>query len=209
MIYLKKYDYNLLDKIIFLEGNKEPVNWNNYFSNSNPLIVEIGCGNGHFLTEKAKNDIKKNYIGIDIKEKRIIRCKEKQVKYAISNMEWFCGEALKILSGLFENNSISTIFMPFPDPWPKRKHHKHRLFKKEFVDVLNEKLMPSGLFIFITDYKQYFEESYQLISEDNRFSLIKATDENNFELGNSLFGEKWKRENREFYSFYVRKKGEL
>ena len=67
--------------------------------------------------------------------------------------------------------------MTFPDPWPKKKHHKNRLFKKEFVDLFYEKLSANGLFIFITDFKDYFDESFELISNDMRFDLIKDLNE--------------------------------
>ena len=205
MKYIKEYDYSLLDNIISLQDKKSSINWNNFFGNKNPLIVEVGCGNGHFLIEQAKNNKENNYIGIDIKEKRIIRCKEKQIKYNITNIAWICDEALNSLSRLFENKSISLIFMPFPDPWPKKRHHKHRLFQKEFINILHEKLVLSGLFLFITDYYQYFEKSYQLVMKDKRFDVVENNEKNKFEFTNSLFGEKWKKENKEFYSFCIKK----
>lgn len=210
MSYIKEYDYTLLqsDKLIdiFKNPNSLMVDWRKLFGNNNPIIVEVGCGNGHFLTNKAINEPQFNYIGIDIKEKRIIRCREKQVKYNLTNVCWVVGEALTSITQLFTDNIIDTIYMPFPDPWPKRRHHKNRLFKNDFLDVVYKKINSSGVFIFITDHEQYYQSSYKLISNDPRFSITEKSANFEEELTRSIFGEKWKKENRSFYMLcFIRK----
>ena len=108
MSYIKSYDYDLLEEVVYLKKNfNEPVDWKNLFKNHNPIVVEIGCGNGHFLINKIKQNPFFNYIGIDIKEKRIIRCREKELKYNIKNVKWICEEAFIALNNLFENDIIS------------------------------------------------------------------------------------------------------
>ena len=206
MSYIKKYDYVLLDHVIFLNDFKEPIDWKNIFKNHNPIVLEIGCGNGHFLINKSKQRPFFNYIGIDIKKKRIIRCREKELKYDIKNIKWICDDAFLALTNLFENETISKIYMTFPDPWQKKKYHKNRLFKKEFVNLFHEKLSTNGIFIFITDFRDYFDESYELVSNDKRFSLINNLFEIEPNLKDSLFGKKWENYSRNFYSFCIEKK---
>ena len=206
MSYIKDYNYDLLKEVIYLNNFKEPIDWKNLFKNHNPIAVEIGCGNGHFLINKSKQNPYFNYIGIDIKEKRIIRCREKELKYNINNIKWICEDGFMALNNLFENDVISKIYMTFPDPWPKNKHHKNRLFKKEFVDLIYDKLANNGIFIFITDYKEYFDECIDLASKDERFNLLNNLFIFEPELKNSLFGKKWEKDNRNFYSFCIVKK---
>ena len=93
--------------------------------------------------------------------------------------------------------------MTFPDPWPKRRHHKNRLFKKEFVDVFYTKLIQNGLFIFVTDHKEYFDKSFDVIKNDKRF-IVNANDIDD-EFSISLFGYKWRSENRDFNIFILKK----
>lgn len=206
MGHIKKYDFSLLDEVLRVEKENGIIDWHKIFANNNPLIVEVGCGNGHFLTRCAMNDKTYNYIGIDKKDKRLIRCREKQIKYNLSNIRWISGDALLALEKLFPDESISIIFMPFPDPWPKKRHHKHRMFKKEFIELLVKKLEKNGKFAFITDYFEYYDSSYSLIKDDERFEIITPDEFLSFDLSESFFGEKWRNENRIFYSFYLRKK---
>lgn len=206
----KKYDWtlleervvNLADKAVKEQTEQTPAP-RSLFENNNPLVVEIGCGNGHFLTNRAKDEQDKNFIGIDIKAKRIIRCREKQEKLNLKNMIWVNGEAYNTFDTLFKEQSISEVFMLFPDPWPKKRHHKNRLFQKEFIELFYTRLITDGTFTFLTDFEEYYEWSLDLIKSDKRFT-IESTDYPEEQI-QSIFGERWKRDNRSFFSFKVRK----
>lgn len=205
MSYIKPYDFKLLEEVIRVEDYNSFVDWKNLFNSENKLIVEVGCGNGHFLNTTAKSDKNNNYIGIDIKYKRLVRCREKQIKYNIENIKWIWGEALLSVKNLFPDNSITVILMPFPDPWPKRKHHKKRLFQKNFIDIFHAKLIKDGIFAFMTDYEEYYQESYKLIKNDDRFEILSTDKIMDYDLTASLFGDRWKKDNRSFYAFYLKK----
>ncbi|OHD09438.1 MAG: tRNA (guanosine(46)-N7)-methyltransferase TrmB [Spirochaetes bacterium GWD1_27_9] len=205
MGHIRDYDYSLLEEVIFLkeEETNQIINFKDLFQNGNPILVEIGCGNGHFIIDKALKNTDKNFIGIDIKQDRLVRCREKETKNSLKNLKWICGDAFFVIRDLFEDNSIDTIYMTFPDPWPKRRHHKNRLFKKEFVDVFYTKLIQNGLFIFVTDHKEYFDKSFDVIKNDKRF-IVNANDIDD-EFSISLFGYKWRSENRDFNIFILKK----
>jgi len=206
MGHIKGYDYELLEEVLRVEDYNAFIEWQDIFKNNNKIIVEVGCGNGHFLNSSASADKTSNFVGIDVKFKRLVRCREKQVKYENKNIIWVWGEAFVALKNLFKDQSINIIFMPFPDPWPKRRHHKHRLFKKEFIDLFYDKLVPGGFFIFITDFYEYYEASLELIKDDKRFDMITPENFHQYDLTGSYFGEKWINDNRSFYSFFIRKK---
>lgn len=181
------------------------IEWPFYFKNNNPIIVEIGCGNGHFLISEAINNKNFNYIGIDIKKDRVLKCHKKQKNNNLKNILWINGDALSILTNLFEDNSITKIYMTFPDPWPKRRDNKKRLFKDDFLRVILEKLTKNGEFIFISDFEDYYKWCIDILKKNSiEYSFYNDREIKNFLV--SLFAEKWKKENRNFYNFYFIKK---
>ena len=213
----KDYDYSLLDNYVFqvaginidqtrnreIACNTAYKDWCKEFGNSNPIHVEIGCGNGHFLVKKAAENPGINYIGIDLKKNRIIRCREKQEKRNLNNMRWICGEAYIALSTLFPAGSIDFVYMTFPDPWPKKRHHKKRLFQDILLNLLYNKLTQTGEFLFISDHEEYYESSVLIASADNRY-LLKAGDFSG-DLVESLFGKMWEKDKRKIQSFTIKK----
>lgn len=205
MKYRKKgFDYSLLDKTLSLPEEYSPINRQAVTGNNNPIVVEIGCGNGHFLTRQALNNPDKNYFGIDLKDYRIVKGRMKEIAANIPNTFWINAEAETAITRMFEEKSIHTIYMTFPDPWPKKRHHKHRLFKKEFIDLIYSRLEDGGRFIFITDHEEYYEWCMDLLKGEERFSV--KTGEYSQELTESAFGDIWKKENRSFFSFTMEKK---
>ncbi|HOV15436.1 MAG TPA: tRNA (guanosine(46)-N7)-methyltransferase TrmB [Spirochaetota bacterium] len=196
----KKYNLSLLDEGIKLIEEETVINWSEIFKNSNDLVLEIGCGNGHFLTKKAVESPENNFIGIDIKHERVSKGIEKQINANLNNVKFFVDEGLHFITTYFQDSSLSLVYLLFPDPWPKRKHHKHRLLLKEsFIDALYKKLKDGGTFIYVTDHEEYFKASYERFLNEKRFVLQNKTDNEEYSI--SIFGKKWKEEGRRFYSF--------
>jgi len=206
MSFLNPYNYDLLEKVIKLgEFDKEKIDLKEYFGNDNKIVLEIGCGNGHFLIEKAKYDNTKNFLGIDLKKNRITRCREKEEKYNITNIRWIIGDAFTLFDKYLIDKQISFIYMFFPDPWPKRKHHKRRLFQKEFLISLNRVLSDDGIFYFVTDYEDYYNWCKDIAENNDYFYFEKLSNENE-EYIISIFGQRWKKAGREFYPFSLKRK---
>jgi tRNA (guanine-N(7)-)-methyltransferase len=201
MKYKKDYDINLLEDVIKYD-HENIVQTNS----GRPVIVEIGCGNGHFLINKAVENVGNDYFGIDRKSDRLIRCREKEVKHGIKNVKWMHGDAFDVLKDMFDDFSISGIYMLFPDPWPKRKHHKKRLFKNDFADIIFKKLAAKGFFIFVTDFADYYVEVCGIISSDPRFEVTRPDNLDDFSI--SLFGERWQKENRTYHILVFGKKND-
>ncbi|HOJ64296.1 MAG TPA: tRNA (guanosine(46)-N7)-methyltransferase TrmB [Spirochaetota bacterium] len=183
----KIFEYNIID-------------WHDYFKEKNPIIVEIGCGNGHFLINEALNNKNFNYIGIDIKKDRILKCNKKQKDNNLKNILWINGEAFLVLSHLFEDSSIHKIYMTFPDPWPKRRAHKKRLFNENFLTLVLKKLENNGEFFFISDFEDYYKWCIRIL-ENNNINYFHYNESKIEKFQRSLFAEKWKKENRIFYHF--------
>jgi tRNA (guanine-N7-)-methyltransferase len=186
-----------------MTGPVSPVDWQTVFGNASPLTIEIGCGNGHYLVQKAGESPAENFIGIDLKINRIIRCREKQEKSGLSNLRWCIGDAQDVLEQLFTDQSVQKILMTFPDPWPKKRHFKRRLFQKPFVDLVYSRLKSEGEFIFVTDHEEYYRWCLDILEGETRFQSMNCNTE---EFLISLFGKKWQSENRNFFIFGLRKR---
>jgi len=199
-----KYNFSLLDEGIELLKDGNVVDWERVFGNKNSIVFEVGCGNGHFLVQKASENPDKNFIGIDIKPERVIKSIEKKIKLSLKNILFFVGEGEEFINRYFDDDSLTLVYLLFPDPWPKKRHHKKRLLLKEgFVNALSKKLKIDGGFIYVTDHQDYFDVSYDKISKDVRFVLESKSDNDEYSI--SIFGNKWKEAGRDFFSFVLKR----
>ena len=171
------------------------------FQNDCPLHIEIGCGNGHFLMERCQNNLDINFIGIDISRKRVMKSALKMVKRDITNVRFLLGEGKSLLNELFIDHSVETFYLNFPDPWPKRKHHKNRIIRNDFIQLIFDKLKVSGYFYAASDHSEYFHEILNLFEGDerfiNRFPNRYLNHLEGYEV--SLYEEKWRTMKKEIY----------
>jgi len=114
------------------------------------LVLEAGCGNGHFLAEYARMFPLSDCIGIDIRERRIVRaCRKAEI---IANLRFFRGDAFALLRGYFSNTEFTNIFVNFPDPWPKYRHRDKRLNTEGHLAELLARIAPGGALVWVSDY---------------------------------------------------------
>ena len=139
-----------------------------------PLDVEIGCGKGRFLAAQARLHPDRHYIGIERQLKRVRSTSKKIVRAELSNAHVLRTEAFFAIERLFPPGSISICYILFPDPWPKRRHHRRRLFSPTFMDAIHTALTPDGEIQFATDHADYFEAATKLLKADERFEETAA-----------------------------------
>ena len=126
-------------------------NWNKLvFKNTNPIIVELGCGKGEYTINLAKLNPNKNFIGIDIKGARFWRGAKTAVESKFSNV-FFIRTQIELLNYIFNTNEIDQIWLTFPDPQIKFQRRKHRLTNPNFLSLYNNVLKPGGLVHLKTD----------------------------------------------------------
>lgn len=122
-------------------------------------VLEIGCGNGHFLTAYAAAHPQDFCIGIDIERERVERAQRKQMRARLSNLHFVRAEAGLFLAAVPSPARARAIYILFPDPWPKRRHHKNRLLTPSFLERLAEAASDGARLYFRTDYKAYYEDA--------------------------------------------------
>lgn len=132
--------------------------WSNQFQNDGPLKLEIGFGNGNFLLEMAVREPDSNFIAMDFYHKGIRKVITRLDRLQIKNVRLAYGDAKERIPTLFRDGELSEIYINFPDPWPKKRHHKRRLLKPAFIETLSRKLKMEGCLRLATDHEEYFEE---------------------------------------------------
>jgi len=142
------------------------------FPTSSPLEVEIGCGKGRFLTARASAHTATNFLGIDKLLKRLRKTDKKIAKAGLTNVRLIKIDAVYAFEKLLPESSVSTLYIFFPDPWPKRRHHRRRLFSPEFMDSLCKVIVQGGGIYLATDHIEYSEWIRKLFDKDPRFTEI-------------------------------------
>ncbi|RMG05488.1 MAG: tRNA (guanosine(46)-N7)-methyltransferase TrmB [Nitrospirae bacterium] len=160
---------NLLPQ--FLIDPTLPLDLEKTFHRDADTFVEIGFGSGDFLFREALEHPENNYIGIEYympgiaKLLRKIEKERQNQPGALKNIRIVNSEAYHFLKESVPANSLSGIYILFPDPWPKKRHHKRRLIKKEFVELLKNRLKKDGFVIVATDHEEYALQIREVFSE--------------------------------------------
>ncbi|MDB6170684.1 MAG: SAM-dependent methyltransferase [Verrucomicrobia bacterium] len=132
------------------------------------VVWEVGCGHGHFLTAYAAAHPSKRCIGVDITKDRIDRGIRKRDRTKAKNLSFVHADARDFLESLPEHARFSEIFILFPDPWPKRRHHKNRIMQPDFLHAVAKRAGQGTPLCFRTDHEEYFRaaEATLLYHED-------------------------------------------
>jgi tRNA (guanine-N7-)-methyltransferase len=134
------------------------------FGRAVPLIVEIGFGSGDSLAKMAAANPDKNYIGIEVHRPGVGHLMLLLDQQGLTNVRIFCHDAIDIIERKIADNSLAGVHLFFPDPWPKKKHHKRRIVRPSFVELLVKKLQPGGYFHAATDWENYAESMLEILS---------------------------------------------
>ncbi len=151
------------------------VNFAEIFDNDAPLIVEIGFGNGDSLAKMAADNPNKNYIGIEVHRPGVGHLLMKIDEMQLSNVRIYCHDAIEILEKRVPNESLAGLHLFFPDPWHKKKHHKRRIVRDSFVELLARKLAQNGYFHAATDWENYAEWMLDILNRAPNFENLSST----------------------------------
>jgi tRNA (guanine-N7-)-methyltransferase len=116
-----------------------------------PLEVELGCADARFLFERAPRHPDVDFVGVEIREPLVEQVNEQAAELGLSNLRAVFANVSTELDALFADGSLRRVFVNFPDPWFKVRHHKRRLMSPELAAVLARKLEPAGELLFQSD----------------------------------------------------------
>lgn len=131
-------------------------NFSNLFKNKNSeLILEIGFGMGASTAEIAKSNLNKNYIAIEVHSPGVGNLLKLIQESDIPNLKIIQHDAVEVLNEMIKNDSLDGIHIFFPDPWPKKRHHKRRLIQSNLLKLIAQKIKKSGYLHIATDWEDY------------------------------------------------------
>ena len=142
------------------------------FHNPNPVHLEIGFGNGQTLTAMASAQPEHNFIGIEVHRPGVGNALLQIDKMALRNVRVICEDAVEVLRQHVPDQSLAAVYIFFPDPWHKKRHHKRRLVQVEFINLLKQKLISGGRLHMATDWENYAQHMLQVMREVDGFSNL-------------------------------------
>ncbi len=119
------------------------------------VIVEIGFGTGEVTAQLAEENPETLYIGIEVFPAGVGNLLKIIHKRGIRNIRVIHHDALEVVESMLPDSSVDGFHLFFPDPWPKKRHHKRRLLNKEFISLIRDKLKPGGYLYVVTDWEDY------------------------------------------------------
>jgi tRNA (guanine-N7-)-methyltransferase len=151
------------------------VNFADIFVNNAPLIVEIGFGNGESLAKMAQANPDKNYLGIEVHRPGVGHLLMLIEQMQLSNVRIYCHDAIEVLEQRVPDESLAGLHLFFPDPWHKKKHHKRRIVRDSFVELIARKLTPNGYLHAATDWENYAEWILEILNRAPQFENLSPT----------------------------------
>lgn len=149
--------------LLFFDENRR-IDVEKVYGNNKPLIIEIGFGMGEGTVSIAKNRNGYNYLALDVYLSGVVKLLKNVGTENLENVRIMRFNAPDVLEHMIEDGSVEGFHIFFPDPWPKKRHHKRRLIQKPLVDLLAKKLKRGGYVYLATDWKEYADWMLEILS---------------------------------------------
>lgn len=154
-----------------------PLDLPGLFARGQPVEVELGSGDGSFLTQYAAAHAEVNFLGVERLLGRLRKINRKGSRLGLTNLILVRIEASYLLEFLLPRGSVEALHVYFPDPWPKRKHRRHRLVNERFPELAARSLAPEGRVYLRTDHAEYFEQMIGVFGQHSGFQQEATPDE--------------------------------
>lgn len=145
------------------------------FGRSAPRILEIGFGNGESLAEIARNHPGNDYLGIEVHRPGVGHLLQLIEEQGLTNLRVMSEDAVEILEKQIPDGSLDGLYLFFPDPWHKKKHHKRRQVQPAWAQLVRRKLKVGGRLHMATDWQHYAEHMLEVMSAAEGYRNISAT----------------------------------
>lgn len=139
------------------------------FGRAAPIVLEIGFGNGESLVEQAAAHPELNFLGIEVHDPGVGHCLLKARDVGIDNLRLIAHDAIEILANQIPPKSLIRVNLYFPDPWPKKRHHKRRIVQPDFLTTVADRLSDDGTLNIATDWAGYAEHIDEVLNASDRF----------------------------------------
>ena len=154
-----------------LRGLPMPLRLDEYLPGAGRLEVEIGFGKGRYLLRRAEEDPRRRFLGIEVVSKYYRLVRRRMRHRGLDNLLLLRGEALYLLATALPRGIAAAVHVYHPDPWPKARHRKRRLFEAETVDLVLGLLAPGGRLWFASDFIEYGSRVAELLEGHPRLEV--------------------------------------
>lgn len=196
------------DVAVSIESLGRPVELRALFGNDGPVEMEIGCGKGGFLLRMARAHPERNFLGIEWASQFYKFAADRMARWGVGNVRIIRTDAKNFVIHRLPPACLSALHVYHPDPWPKTRHHKRRLFTPDFVEAAVRASAPGARWAIQTDHAEYFEQIRRVTAsrreleeipyDDADYGTVEARTETNFEV-------KYLREGRTIYRVAYRR----
>jgi tRNA (guanine-N7-)-methyltransferase len=185
-----------------LAEDAAPLDWRALFGNDHPVEIEVGFGKGLFLQNAGRTRPDTNFLGIEIERKYVLLTAARLARQGARNVKLAATDARWLMRERVPPGSVAAVHVYFPDPWWKKRHKKRKLLTPEFADQCVRVLGTGGQLHFVSDVREYFDETLQLLADQGHLRPLPvpeerpATDATDY-LTN--FERKYRKEGRPIY----------
>ncbi|MBI3560989.1 MAG: tRNA (guanosine(46)-N7)-methyltransferase TrmB [Gammaproteobacteria bacterium] len=138
------------------------------FARQAPRILEIGFGNGAALYEMARQQPDHDFLGVEVHSPGIANVFVNARRLGLTNLRVICADIHTVLQQMIPAESFEAVWIFFPDPWPKQRHHKRRLIQPVFIELVVNKLCRGGILHLATDWQDYASQMLKVIASQPR-----------------------------------------
>jgi tRNA (guanine-N7-)-methyltransferase len=193
-----------------LEDLDGQIDFIHLFGRPGPVHIEIGIGRATFLLNQAKAHPQLNFLGIEWANKYYRYSVDRIGRWNLANVRIIRADAAQFLTDYISDSSVDCFHVYFPDPWPKKRHHKRRFFNTANTDQLLRCLKPAGHLRIATDHAEYFEQIKNVIAANadrlEQVDFLPTAGADTGEWVGTNFERKYLKENRPILCLAVRKK---
>ncbi len=173
------------------------------------MVVEIGFGRGEFLRQLAADAPEVAHLGIEVSRKRILKLARRLAREDVRNVRLLCEPGEKVLADALAESSVEGFWVNFPDPWPKKRHHKNRLLQAPILRQMTKRLRPGGVLQVATDHADYAEHIHEVLRADAGLENLNAPEAWLDEVPGRMhtaYEEMWREEGRALHFFSYRRR---
>ena len=158
-----------------LHFSEQPIDLSDVFPHANRFSIEIGFGDGKVLLQLASKNPDTGYLGIEVYRPGVGKCLLGLNEMELKNVRVSTSDVRDVLSRQLTSDSLNEVFILFPDPWPKKRHHKRRLISPEFIDLCANRMVAGATLCFATDSENYAEHTLSQLTASKEFENIEQS----------------------------------
>ena len=152
------------------------LNLEDCFEGRGPVVIEVGFGSGEAIISNALNFPDHNFLGIEVFRSGVGQVLNQIEQAQLNNLKVLCHDALEVLESHIDAEAVDGIQVLFPDPWPKKRHHKRRMVNTKFLSLIAQKIKPGGYLFIATDEAGYTEHINEVLGSQSYFGTCPESE---------------------------------